>query len=73
MLNAAEASMEMSAEDEADWQRQRAKLYAPPQGYLNGPGRRARPPGTGLSRAQAQTMAAQLAAEDARLAGGRTS
>lgn len=71
MLSAAEATLEQGAEDEAERQRIRSKLYAPPAGYRTRQ-RRARPPGMGMSWAQAQAMAAQLAAEDARLTGERT-
>ena len=69
MLNAAEAAMDAAADDDGERQRNKAKLYAPPKGE-RGPGRRrARPPGMGLDRAGAQALAAQLAAEDARLTG----
>lgn len=72
MLSAAEASIDQSAEDDAERQRNRAKLYAPPNGYRAEGGRRVRPPGMGMPRNQAQSLAAQLAAEDAQLAGRRT-
>lgn len=74
MLNAAEAAMDQTAEDDAERARNRAKLYAPPKGHASTRGRRARPSGAGAgyTRAQAQALARQLAAEDARLAGGRT-
>lgn len=62
--------MEQGAEDEAERQRIRARLYAPPKGYQSQE-RRVRPPGMGMNRAQAQNLAAQLAAEDTRLTGGR--
>ncbi|BBA98370.1 hypothetical protein RVR_4524 [Actinacidiphila reveromycinica] len=71
MLSAAEATLEQGAEDEADWRRIKAKLYAPPKGQ-RGPQRRARPPGMGMDMGQAQSLAAQLAAEDARMTGSRT-
>ncbi|MFD4855159.1 hypothetical protein [Streptomyces atratus] len=70
MLSAAEAAIEQTAEDDAERQRIRAKLYAPPPGARS-EGRRP-VPGAGMSRAQAQSLAAQLAAEDARLSGGRS-
>ncbi|WNI20287.1 hypothetical protein [Actinacidiphila sp. ITFR-21] len=74
MLNAAEAAMESAADDDAERARNRAKLYAPPRGTRRGGGgRRVRPPGAGLDMASAQALAAQLAAEDARLTGGATS
>ncbi|MFE4796241.1 hypothetical protein ACFRFL_14260 [Streptomyces sp. NPDC056708] len=69
MLSAAEASIDQAAEDEAERQRNRAKLYAPPAGAG---GRRARPAGAGMNRSQAQGLMAQLAAQDAQLARGRT-
>ncbi|MFI5629230.1 hypothetical protein ACIA8E_07585 [Streptomyces sp. NPDC051664] len=73
MLNAAEAAMEAAAEDDAERQRNRAKLYAPPGGRRRTPaGRQASPTGAGLDMARAQSLAAQLAAEDANLTGGRT-
>lgn len=86
MLNAAEAAMDSTAEDDAERARNRAKLYAPPTG-AGGP-RGARRPGAGARRpvrpspavagpgdqdgmswGHAQALMAQLAAEDARLAG----
>ncbi|NGO66811.1 hypothetical protein [Streptomyces boncukensis] len=70
MLNASEASMDAAAEDDAERQRNRAKLYAPPASERGRGRRRRRPPGMGMDRAQAQSLAAQLAAEDARLGAG---
>ncbi|RWZ77869.1 hypothetical protein EQK42_00640 [Streptomyces albidoflavus] len=70
MLNAAEAAIDASAEDDAERQRHKVKLYAPPAGERSARGRRARAPGLGFDRAGAQALAAQLAAEDARLTGG---
>lgn len=70
MLSAAEATLEQGAEDEGERRRIRAKLYAPPKGSQ--PQRVARPPGMGLGMGDAQALAAQLAAEDARLTGGNT-
>jgi len=68
MLNAAEAAMDAAAEDEAARERNRATLYAPPDGARRGPdGRRPRAPGRGLDMAAAQALAAQVAAEDANL------
>ncbi|MGY5034355.1 hypothetical protein ACWC9U_26560 [Streptomyces sp. 900116325] len=73
MLNAAEAAMDAAAEDDAERQRNRAKLYAPPGGRRRAAvERQARPPGQGLDMGRAQALAAQLAVEDARLTGGRT-
>lgn len=74
MLNAAEATMDQAAEDDAERARNRAKLYAPPKearGRGRG-GRPVRPPGMSLDRSQARDLAAQLAAEDARFTGRRT-
>lgn len=86
MLNAAEAAIYASAEDDAERSRIHATLYAPPGGAVR---RGARRPGTaqadasrmagaarpliegGMSMGRAQSLVAQLAAEDARLAGGR--
>ncbi|CAM5301244.1 hypothetical protein AB0F92_22685 [Kitasatospora aureofaciens] len=70
MLSAAEAAIDDAAADETERQRNRAKLYMPPRSR---DGRRMRPAGTRLDAAGAQALMAQLAAEDARLAGGRTS
>ncbi|WP_327415383.1 hypothetical protein [Streptomyces sp. NBC_01233] len=72
MLAAAEAAIEDSAEDQAERDRNRAKLYAPPRPAGPG-GRRMRPPpAAGLDRSGAQALMAQLAAEDAKLAGRPT-
>lgn len=71
MLNAAEAAMDAAAEDDAERARNRAKLYAPPKGSRFAGGRR-RPPGMGMTAAQAQALTAQMAAEDARYAGRRS-
>ncbi|WP_433856650.1 hypothetical protein [Streptomyces kronopolitis] len=69
MLNAAEASMDAAAEDDAERRRNKAKLYAPPKGQQRR-NQRGRPPGMRMDRAAAQAMAAQVAAEDARLGAG---
>lgn len=60
--------MDQAAQDDAERQRNRAKLYAPPKGYAKqrGAARRA----LGRDRASVQAMLAQVAAEDARLTGG---
>ncbi|MFF4179729.1 hypothetical protein [Streptomyces sp. NPDC001750] len=70
MLNAAEAAMDQAAEDDAERQRNRAKLYAPPKGV------RRRPPGggtrrstAGISASDARALMVQMAAEDARFQG----
>lgn len=68
MLNAAEAAMDAAAEDDAARERNRTILYAPPRGARRGPdGRRARAPGRSLDMEAARALAAQVAAEDARL------
>ncbi|MFC9604535.1 hypothetical protein ACFTTN_13885 [Streptomyces niveus] len=73
MLNAAEAAMDQVAEDDAERQRNRAMLYAPPGGRSRTPdGRRVRPPGMEMDMRRAQALTAQLSAEDARLTGGTT-
>lgn len=70
MLSAAEATLAQGAEDEAERQRIRTKLYAPPGGYRAQ--KRTRPPGSVVGMDQAHALAAQFAAEDARLTGGNT-
>ncbi|GGT74533.1 hypothetical protein GCM10010207_84920 [Streptomyces atratus] len=69
MLNAAEAAMDETAEDDAERQRNRARLYAPPPGERRRSAER--PAGAGMTRAQASALTAQLEAEDARLNGRR--
>lgn len=64
--------MDAAAEDEAERQRSRARLYAPPKGMKAAGGRRVRPPGTGMGLAQARALAAQVAVEDAQLPRGRS-
>lgn len=61
--------MEQAAQDDAERQRIRAELYAPPRavGRSRGAdGRLGRRPGYGMGMQQAQAMMAQIAAEDAR-------
>ncbi|MFM9594076.1 hypothetical protein ACKI16_24005 [Streptomyces scabiei] len=86
MLNAAEAAIYSTAENDADRARTHAKLYAPPAGTARRGARRpasARPGGSppademaspstgdGMPMGRAQSLMAQLAAEDARLARG---
>ncbi len=65
MLNAAEAAMEQSAEDDKERARNRAKLYAPPKGMAKTRGQPR--PGTAMNRGQAQALMAQVAAQDAQL------
>lgn len=70
MLSAAEAAIDSTAEDDGERARNRAKLYAPPKGQARG---RRRPiPGVSMNRAQAQSLAAQMAAQDAKLTRGRS-
>ncbi|MFC4060258.1 hypothetical protein ACFOWE_18290 [Planomonospora corallina] len=76
--------MARAAKDPADYERTRARLYAPPPGLAAGRDRRrttppAGPAGpgpqtrAGMTRAQALAMMAALGAEDAHLSsGGRT-
>ncbi|GGZ23227.1 hypothetical protein GCM10010387_15420 [Streptomyces inusitatus] len=71
MLAAAEAQIDQSAEDDKERARNRAKLYAPPKGWLAPGGRRSRP--GAMTTAQAQALMQQLAAEDARVTGMRSS
>jgi hypothetical protein len=74
MLNAAEATIYQSAKDEAEIERLRAELYAPPRsavggvGVLTGPtkARAAVPAGQKLTLRDAQALMAQMASEDAR-------
>lgn len=68
MLNAAEAAMDQAAEDDAERARNRTKLYAPPKGM--GVREGARRAGLAMDRNQAQSMMAQLAAQDAQLTRG---
>lgn len=67
MLNAAESAIYAAADDEAERARAKAKLYMPPKGQ-----KRVRPAAMRLDAGQAQALAAQLAAEDARLTGEDT-
>ncbi|MDX2643475.1 hypothetical protein PV341_07780 [Streptomyces sp. PA03-1a] len=75
MLAAAEATMDQTAKDDAERARIRAELYAPPareRRRRTRDGDRGRPTGGGMSMRDAQQMMAQLAAQDAQLAGGRS-
>lgn len=72
MINAAEASIDASAEDDAERRRLRAKLYAPPKHRPQQSGRPARPSQMQMNASEAQALAAQLEAEDKRLAGRRS-
>jgi hypothetical protein len=71
MLAAAEAAMDMAAEDDAERQRIRAKLYAPPRGE-RARGARGRPAAARVDAGQARALMAQVAAEDAQLASRRS-
>lgn len=70
MLAAAEAAMDMAAEDDAARQRNKAKLYAPPRGerLRAGPNSgRPRPAGAGMDLNAARAMMAAVSAEDAKV------
>lgn len=69
MLNAAESSMDQSAEDDGERARNRARLYAPPKSVKRGRGQQ-RHPATVMQAGQARALMAQLAAQDAQLARG---
>ncbi|MGC4947696.1 hypothetical protein ACLQ2N_16060 [Streptomyces sp. DT224] len=75
MLSAAEAAIDASAEDDAERQRNRARLYAPPAGSRPRSGGRAAGAvrGGGMRRDAAESLMAQLAAQDAKLSAGRNS
>ncbi|MFJ8852374.1 hypothetical protein [Streptomyces sp. NPDC102437] len=72
MLSAAEAAMDMAAEDDAERQRNRAQLYAPPkEARRRMSGGALRRDAAGLSAGDARALMAQMAAEDARFGGPR--
>ncbi|WP_327586015.1 hypothetical protein OHA25_02555 [Nonomuraea sp. NBC_00507] len=72
MLAAAEAAMDLAASDDAERERNRARLYAPPVGGGGAVrGRGGRPAARGMAMADVQTLMAQLAAEDSQHARGR--
>ncbi|PWI06535.1 hypothetical protein DIZ27_32870 [Streptomyces sp. NWU339] len=71
MLNAAEAAMDMAAEDDAARERNRAKLYAPPRGARRDTSK-SRPAATGMSLDQVKAMMSAVAQEDAQLTRGRS-
>ncbi|MGO4421285.1 hypothetical protein AB4Z54_21890 [Streptomyces sp. MCAF7] len=72
MLNAAEASMDMAAEDDAARARNRAELYAPPKGARRRPAEGARPRSAArIDASQARALMAQVTAEEARVQGRR--
>lgn len=75
LLAAAEATMDQTAKDDAERARIRAELYAPPRGERRRrtrDGEAPRPAGGGMKMRDAQQIMAQLAAQDAQLAGGRS-
>ncbi|MFJ7489673.1 hypothetical protein ACIQZB_00180 [Streptomyces sp. NPDC097727] len=62
----------MAAEDDAERQRNRAKLYAPPKEARRRPsGGGIRRGATGLRAGDARALMSQIAAEDARFQGRR--
>lgn len=63
MLNAAEAAIDQSAEDDKERAANRSRLYAPPRGARGPAGRR--PAAAGMTRSSAQALLAQAAAQDA--------
>jgi hypothetical protein len=69
MLNAAEAAIDASAEDDAERARNRAKLYAPPAGA--GVPRGARRAGTGARRPSRPSAAAAPAEAGGGMTRGR--
>ncbi|PSK57997.1 hypothetical protein B0E38_01842 [Streptomyces sp. 111WW2] len=79
MLAAAEAAMDAGAEDDAERARNRARLYAPPVtsrrrlAPRSADEPRPKPPGGGVSMEHAQSLLAQLAAQDAQLTSRRNS
>ncbi|MDP4501077.1 hypothetical protein [Nonomuraea turcica] len=70
MLAAAEAAMDLAAGDDAERERNRARLYAPPPagGAVRG---RGGPAARGMAMTDVQTLMAQMAAEDSQHARGR--
>ena len=79
MLSAAEVAMHQAATDDAEWQRQRQAIYAPPAGHRTSGSaakRGARRGGGtagagGMTRDAAAALVASMDAEDARLTGRR--
>lgn len=75
MLAAAEAAMDMAAEDDAERQRNRARLYAPPREARRRPVAgtgRARPAAGGMDLNAARAMMTAVAAEDAKVTARRS-
>lgn len=70
MVNAAEAAIMGSAEDEKGRARLKAQLYAPPKGSRRPQGGRARPPGMRMTRGQAGDLLAAAAVQDAQAGRG---
>lgn len=72
-MSAAEQAMGQAAKDDAERERQRIRLYAPPPGVARGRRPAGGGPGSvpgGVSRGQAQALIAQVAAEDTRYGHG---
>lgn len=76
LLRAAEVLLDRLAADDAERERMRAQLYAPPHQRARPtrvPGGTRRPPhGSGMTQRQAQELIARVAAEDSNPSGGRT-
>lgn len=70
MLNAAEAAIDESAQDEKERAANRARLYAPPKGASRSAGQRTRPAAAGMNRSAVQNLMAQAAAQDAQAGRG---
>jgi hypothetical protein len=74
MLNAAESAMDAAAEDDAERQRNRTTLYAPPRSARRQAtsGARPRPAGPRMDLNAARALMSQVASEDARLTSRRS-
>lgn len=71
-MSAAEQAMMQAAKDDAERERQRVRLYAPPPAVVRGRRSARGGPGgapVGVSRGDAQALMARLAAEDTRYGG----
>lgn len=68
MLNAAEAQIEATAQDEKERARLRAKIYAPPRGERGA--RRQRPAATRMTKGDAKAFLAAASAQEAQATRG---